>query len=165
MKRYDYTCRFIPHRISYDDNGLYIESYGCALILKGGGLHGITHVYPIHKVFTRKHDASFKFIIRIHDNVMYSSIHLPKYGNFDDYSAWVRYAYADFEFILSKLCGDVNEGYLIGDLNMNRCVLDSFILVFPEYKFKVLKESGVDYVIHVRKPQFQPSSSLSYDLI
>ena len=151
LKKYNYTCRFVPHRISYDEHGLYIESYGCALLLKGRDSHGITHLYPVEKVFMSKYDTSFKFIIRIHNNVMYTSIHLPKYGGYDDYSAWVKYAYTDFEYILSKLHGNVNEGYIIGDLNMKRCVLDSFIIVFSEYEFKVLNENGVDYVIHVKK--------------
>lgn len=166
LKKYDYTCRFIPHKVSYDNSGLYVESYGCALILKGEDLRGTTYVNPIEKVSINRYDTGFKYIIHIHNNTMYSSVHLPKCGRYDDYSAWVRYTYNDLEFILSKLSGNVIEGYIIGDMNMERCVLDSFVLVFPEYEFDVLGEIGVDYIIHVKKKfQFQPSSSLSYDLI
>jgi hypothetical protein len=160
-----YTCRFIPHRISYDDEGLYVESFGCALILKGRDERGITHVNAIERKYYRKYETNYKYVIRIHNNVMYSSVHLPKLGKTDEYSSWVNFAFKDFEFILSKMDNSVSEGYIIGDLNMKRCVLDSFLLVFQDFNFRIIEENCVDYIIHVRKNvQFQPSSSLSYDV-
>lgn len=154
-----YSCRFIPHQISYDSSGLYIESYGCALIIKGNDQNSETHVHPVEREYSQNSESGYKYIIRIMNNIMFSSVHFPKYGKYDNYPVWVKYAYDDLEFILSKITGNIEEGYIVGDLNMRRCVLDSFLLVFPEYNFKILENVGVDYIIHVSKKfQFHPSS-------
>ena len=82
------------------------------------------------------------------EKIMYSSIHFPKCGNVKDLNAWKYYGYEDFKFILSKM-KNMKEGYLIGDFNMPFRILNEFLLSFKDYKFKILAQNGVDYIIRV----------------
>ena len=70
-----YTCRFVPHRISYDIHGLYIESFGCALILSGISQDVHTHVHSIDKIDDGVLESGYKYLITIKDNVLYTSVH------------------------------------------------------------------------------------------
>ena len=157
VKRLDksrYVCRFIPHRIAYDEHGLYIESYGCALIIKVNPLANgqeQTFVNPIQKVDHCKRESKYKYIVVVSDNVLYSSVHFPRYGKQENYSAWVNYAYQDIDFMLSKLNERVSGGYLIGDFNMREAVLQQFLGTFTGYTFMIMANRGVDYIIHVTK--------------
>ena len=142
-----YICRFIPHRISYNRNGICIESFGCALIIRDTSNIGETYVNPI---ISKKvpYEKGYKYIIRIQNKVMYSSIHFPKCGNSINFKNWVRYGYADFKFILSKMqYADV--GYIIGDLNMNPKTLNKLTSNFSQYRFNILAHIGPDYIIKV----------------
>lgn len=143
-----YTCRFIPHRIAYDNHGLYIESYGCAIILKNTN-PSCTHVNPVVKNRYNQ-ESGYKYVICVQNGILYSSIHFPKYGGKCDYVYWENYAYTDIEFILSKM-ENINEGYLIGDLNMSKNTLEVILKSFTKYKFTILDNRGVDYIIKVER--------------
>ena len=150
LNKNSYSCRFIPQRIAYDDSGLYIESYGCALIVRENNAQ-LNNVYvnPIQKIDHRKRESSYKYLVNVVDNVLYSSIHFPRCGR-DNYSSWVNYVYQDFDIILSKLTHTVRHGFIIGDLNMREAVLYKFLETFSDYSFTVLEHYGVDYIIHVK---------------
>ena len=155
VKRLDkssFMCRFIPQRIAYDNTGLYIESYGCAIIIKHNENtnHHKIYVNPVQKINHYKRESNYKYVLAIVNNVMYSSIHFPKCGK-DNYLSWVNYVYQDLDIILSKLTNSVKEGYIIGDLNMKQSTLTKFLNAFSEYSFTILDNQGVDYVIHVTK--------------
>lgn len=143
----NYVCRFIPHRISYNINGVYMESFGCALIIKDSSNFGETFVNPI-KSKKVPYENGYKYLVRLQNNVMYSSIHIPKCGRNNDYKAWYRYGKEDFKFILSKM-RNANFGYIIGDLNMSVNTLNKFTSNFPEYNFNILANMGPDYIIKV----------------
>tara|TARA_Y100000389_G_C17447362_1_gene512443 strand:+ start:1480 stop:2463 length:984 start_codon:yes stop_codon:yes gene_type:complete len=144
-----YSGRFIPHRISYDNNGSFIESFGCAIILKSSD-NGSSFVYPIIRKKRNLSERGYKYLVRVVDDVMYSSIHFPKY-NERNYTKWTEYLCKDLEFILGKMTKNVKKGYLVGDMNMLPDILEKAVNVFPEYKFNVLKNKGVDYIIEVKK--------------
>ena len=126
VKRLDksmFMCRFIPQRIAYDSHGLYIESYGCALIVKHDKkiTHHKVYVNPVQKINHHKRESNYKYVLAVVNNIMYSSIHFPRCGR-DNYLSWVNYVYQDFDIILSKITNPV-KGYIIGDLNMKQSTL------------------------------------------
>tara|TARA_B100000902_G_scaffold366934_1_gene389110 strand:+ start:1252 stop:2274 length:1023 start_codon:yes stop_codon:yes gene_type:complete len=145
-----YTCRFIPQKIHYSKEGLYIESYGCALIMKGISKMHKTQIFvnPIERYRFDICKSGYRYIIANIDQIMYSSIHFPKCGNVKDLNAWKYYGYEDFKFILSKM-KNMNEGFLVGDFNMPLRILNEFLSSFKDYNFEILAQNGVDYIIRV----------------
>jgi hypothetical protein len=153
-----FWCRFLPHRLSYDINGLYIESYGCALIIKIQ-LQRIPRVIaiPIEKY---KHDKyiefGYKYIAVILNNIMYSSIHFPKCSA-DQYIKWKEYFHYDIQNLLVNLRGDIHTGYLIGDFNVIKKDLFALMTQYKQdFTFNTIGY-GVDYIVRVDRKYNLPT--------
>ena len=146
-----YSSRFVPRRISYDNHGLYIESYGNAIFVKNNekSMSMSTYAYPISKSKSCKYENHYKYVIHEVNDISYCSLHLPKCcSNTKD--KWLEYTIADIKHILSHIC---EYGYILGDFNMKRKYLEQFLKRFPKFDFDIgeTTENSIDFIIKVTR--------------
>jgi len=142
----------MPHRISYDKHGLYVESYGNAMFVKNDMMQGTTtYSSAVSKSKSFVFENSYKYLVHNVGDTMFSSVHFPKCGN-RNIEKWFEYTTRDIHSILSNV--DI-IGFIIGDFNINVSEVKEILDKFPDFDFTIENKipSGVDFIVKVIRNQ------------